>query len=396
MNVLLILFFVLIAFSFIYNAVKSYQEYLKKQRNPGTVRKGAQLVVADPYTGSKLAPNVSTFIQRAITKEHFYTNDLGFRVERKGLKQSVPVDIAFIGCSWVMGVGVEYEQTYVYKVSKMLNANVANLGVGTYSITQAIRILEKNIDLLKPRIIVYGFLNGHISRDFRTNTFEGILRRPIYVYYKNKKKIQIMEPRYNPSNKCLETYSYYKMYPSIPHDYSFKDIYGYTIRQIIKLNSMVSNGAITNLILKRLGLKRWRYGDSYLEENRKTIINDAISRLHHLSQKYSSKVLIHNLFHYKMLDMHNKQSVRDKYKADTKKDLELFGKAIKSEGAKDIFFVSIDQEKELYDNWLKKNGFKYGHYLEAIHLPGTNHPNEIGNGIIAESIAKQIKKYCVL
>ena len=117
MNVLLILFFVLIAFSFIYNAVKSYQEYLKKQRNPGTVRKGAQLVVADPYTGSKLAPNVSAFIQRAITKEHFYTNDLGFRVERKGLKQSVPVDIAFIGCSWVMGVGVEYEQTYVYKVT---------------------------------------------------------------------------------------------------------------------------------------------------------------------------------------------------------------------------------------------------------------------------------------
>jgi len=161
MNILLITLIAVSVLVFVYfvrNAIKSYQEYICRQKIPGSTTKGPQLYEAVPYEGSKLAANVSVFIQRRVTKEYVFTNNLGFRVEKNDLQQLAPVDIAFIGCSWVMGVGVEYKETFVSKVSKALNVNIANLGVGSYSIIQAVRRLEKNIEFLRPRIIYYGFL----------------------------------------------------------------------------------------------------------------------------------------------------------------------------------------------------------------------------------------------
>ena len=96
------------------------------------------------------------------------------------------------------------------------------------------------------------------------------------------------------------------------------------------------------------------------------------------------------------MDVNNNQSVIDDYESVFAKDLELFREAIKAEGSRNIIYLPSDLEKELYDNWLMKNGFKYGHYNEAIHLPDNNHPNKVGHSIIAESIVKQIKKYSVL
>ena len=399
MNVLLIILiavFVLVFVQLVRNAIESYQEYLCGQKRPWPITKGPQLYVADPYYGSKLAPNVSVFIQRRVTKEHVFTNNLGFRTENKDLQQQVPVDIAFIGCSWVMGDGVEYEATFVSKVSKALNVNVANLGVGGYSITQAVRRLEKNIDFLRPRIILYCFLSLHINRAFKTNAHAGIIRRPVYVYYKNKKKIQMLEVGFNLSKKYIEKLSYYKMYPSTLHDYSFKDIYVFTIKQIMELVVMIRNGSIRNIILRKLGLKRWSYADGSLEENRKTVIYNAVKKLQILSREYGCMVMIHSLFYYNRMDVNNKQSVVDNCEGNSAKDSELFREAIKTEGSRNIIYLSSDLEKELYDNWLMKNGFKYGHYNEAIHLPDNNHPNKVGHSIIAESIVKQIKKYSVL
>jgi hypothetical protein len=186
------------------------------------------------------------------------------------------------------------------------------------------------------------------------------------------------------------------MYPSILHDYSYKDIYIFTKRQIMKLIVMINNGAIRNFVMGKLGLKRWSYADSSLVENRRTVICDAVKNLQILSRKYGCMVFIHNIFFYNKMDVNNKQSVIDNWESVSAKDSEIFREAIKAEGTRDIVYVSSEQERKLYDNWLKKNGFKYAHYNEAIHLPDNNHPNEIGHSIIAESIVKQLKKYSVL
>ncbi|MGE4553377.1 MAG: hypothetical protein AB7D57_09700, partial [Desulfovibrionaceae bacterium] len=58
---------------------QAHVAYAAAQREE--TRAGAQAIyVGDPEVGLVLGPNVSTFMQRAHTAEHFFTNDLGERV----------------------------------------------------------------------------------------------------------------------------------------------------------------------------------------------------------------------------------------------------------------------------------------------------------------------------
>jgi len=399
MNILVIILIAVSTLVFVFfvrNAISSYQEYLCGQKRPGEVRKGPLLYEPDSYTGSKLASNVSVFIQRRITKEHVYTNDMGFRIEKPGLIQKTPVDIVFLGCSTVMGVGVEYETTFVSKISKIQDVNVANLGVGSHGLQQFVRNLEKNVKDLKPSMVVLCYGHGHTDRAFKVNAFASILRRPIYVYHKNKDTLIIREPKYNPPVSLVNKLSDLMMYPNIPHIFSFKDIILYMQKEILMKYVTIRNGALLNLFLNKLGLKKWQYADSSLEKNRRRVIFDAVQKLNKLSKEFGFAVLIHNYFPYSHFDFDVNEKKQEVSNRLASIDTGLFQEAINITNADNIFYEAPDLEKELYDDWMHNNGFDEGHYKDAFHLPDNNHPNEIGHSIIAESIVKQLKKYSVI
>lgn len=98
---------------------------------------------------SQLLKDNNWWSRRRIT---YCFNDHGFRCDNF-IKESQ--SIMFLGCSFTFGVGVFYEDTYGYNVSKQLNLKNINLGIPGTSSNTAFRLGSYWIPILKPKIVIY-------------------------------------------------------------------------------------------------------------------------------------------------------------------------------------------------------------------------------------------------
>jgi hypothetical protein len=93
------------------------------------------------------------------------TDPNGFRIPRS--EPAAPVrggGVVAIGCSCTYGHGVAAESSYVYQAGQLLGLEPCNLGVCAYSSVTSLLLLERHIERLQPRVVVYGFGNFHLER----------------------------------------------------------------------------------------------------------------------------------------------------------------------------------------------------------------------------------------
>jgi hypothetical protein len=97
---------------------------------------------------------------------HLYHNRRSARVNGPGEEVEGSVDIMTVGCSFSYGYGFENELTYTERLGRLLRKRVINLSLGSYGTVQALQMLRRNKDL-RPKLVIYGFMNAHLGRNLR-------------------------------------------------------------------------------------------------------------------------------------------------------------------------------------------------------------------------------------
>ena len=331
---------------------------------------GDIIYIPDPYFGSTLAPNAHCHIQREVTSEHIYTNDLGWR-ENAAAQKATERDIAFIGCSWPMGVGVQSKYCFAQKTAHNLKKNVANLGVGSYSLIQAIRRLENNIDTIKPKVVILSYGHWLVNRCFKSNAMGGIIIRPIYKQNQDG-FLQIV----NPSNPSIRDFNRYVTLHR-------KDRLNFFETLEFKILGFRINLQIRHYGLQKLRGFRYIHGssDARFFKYRQYVLKQEAKRLVELCEQHNTKLLI---FHLSPYVMKNEQDC-----FEIKQD-DAFWKSIKTEYPH-VHYEPPDTMDGLIQSLVKKFG-NQRNLLDEIHCPDNNHPNEKGHQLIADAIIKSIKK----
>ena len=80
-----------------------------------------------------LKKNYSDISQYGYKKPHICTNEFRLKVDCKNINNSKNYDIGILGDSFVEGVGLEYNKTFVGILDLKENLSIANLGTGSYS-----------------------------------------------------------------------------------------------------------------------------------------------------------------------------------------------------------------------------------------------------------------------
>lgn len=119
----------------------------------------------DPYTGNTFKPDYQIFIDYPEYKHWERTVDLGYGVGfvDDGINGSVYA--VAIGDSFTEGVGVPLEEKWTELLEGNLGKDVVNMGVGSFSATQAVRQFEKFGSGLNPEVVIYQFNPTDFSED---------------------------------------------------------------------------------------------------------------------------------------------------------------------------------------------------------------------------------------
>ncbi len=143
-----------------------YATYGYKNKIPLTFV-GDWPLAADPELGFAAAKNAVTSWQLPKRKIAFdlYTDTRGARVDQAGQQTPEQVTILTLGGSFSAGWGLENDQTYSAILGRSLGVPVANFAYHSYGTVQAWQLLERHADHLKPRIIIYGFIEDHLRRN---------------------------------------------------------------------------------------------------------------------------------------------------------------------------------------------------------------------------------------
>ena len=98
--------------------------------------------------------------QRALMEEYGWTrenvsytfNAEGFRAEE--FTDGVNDSVLFLGCSHTVGIGVDLESSWAYKVAHSLGLRRYNLGIGAGSADTCFRLAHHWIPLLRPKYVM--------------------------------------------------------------------------------------------------------------------------------------------------------------------------------------------------------------------------------------------------
>jgi hypothetical protein len=137
---------------------------------------GDWMMAEDPEIGYVAAKNASS-LRRLLAvlpggahgfadPYHVYTDARGARVNERGEQTPSRVDLLTVGCSFSWGHGLENESTFTEQLKRRLGVSGANLALASYSGLHALQMLKRNLDL-KPKVIVYGYMDQHLKRNLR-------------------------------------------------------------------------------------------------------------------------------------------------------------------------------------------------------------------------------------
>jgi lysophospholipase L1-like esterase len=127
--------------------------------------------VADSELLFKMRPHVDFVADHPDYHVRVKTNlnlpDIGFR----GGSIGGTAWAAAVGDSFTFGVGVDHEDTWVYRLAQLLQREVVNLGIPAQGPPQYTRVLKRYALSLHPRVVFYGFYFNDLdaaNRFYRT------------------------------------------------------------------------------------------------------------------------------------------------------------------------------------------------------------------------------------
>lgn len=150
----------------------------------------------DEEIGFRLTPNSEGFHILDKLRVPFKIDRFGFRIPISQSKETEIKNhgIIGIGCSFMFGHGIAAEETIVYLLGQELDLPAYNLGVGVYSTYASYLWLKRNIEILKPSIVIYGFNNFHISRSLSpVAVIQGSILFQAFIFQKGN-NIQVRSP----------------------------------------------------------------------------------------------------------------------------------------------------------------------------------------------------------
>ena len=101
-------------------------------------------------------------------KFDYIINEEGYRTYSLDKKTdfSKPI-IMFVGGSFTFGANLPYNETFTYKIEKLLDDKfeVLNFGVSAYGTSQSYITMKRYFEKYNPVAVVYVFIGGHLSRN---------------------------------------------------------------------------------------------------------------------------------------------------------------------------------------------------------------------------------------
>jgi hypothetical protein len=131
---------------------------------------GDGTAVYDPEIGLVPRPSAHTrhiypaIADRAAFEFDIYTDDRGARVDGPGQRSAARYDFVTVGDSFTWAYALANQDSYAAKLGRELGASVANFAMASYGTIQSLQILERNLDL-KPRLVIYGIIAHHLERN---------------------------------------------------------------------------------------------------------------------------------------------------------------------------------------------------------------------------------------
>jgi len=131
---------------------------------------GDGLVIFDPEIGAIANPNshnrriYPAIKDRKAFAFDVYTDGRGARVDEPGQRSLARVDILAVGDSFTWGYALANPQTYASRLGREFKASLSNLAMASYGTTQSLQILRRNRDLA-PKLVVYGMIAHHFERN---------------------------------------------------------------------------------------------------------------------------------------------------------------------------------------------------------------------------------------
>ncbi len=314
------------------------------------------LYQSDKRTGYRYAPHVNLVDERGVP---YFTDCLGLRAAEPTTTTG-QVHLAFLGCSWAAAFGLDYKKSFTYLVEQQLGQKAANLGCGSYSLLQAIRLLEMHIACLRPQIVIMLYGPWQTNRCFRGDGFErAFIRRPIYMLNKE-------------GTPCLVELQY--VVPS------------FAMRWAIQVPGLLSLLNALYFKTKKYDARRRDYtyvkkADDY--RMRSFVIADCLKRITDLQQQWRFKFIVHFLYPI------NSRNRLAGYLPLMAMDNEIMKNFIK--GLDGCYVSPVSQEVALYEQWLRVNRSGADFDVGLFAIPNDGHPNEIGREIIARSIMDNIQ-----
>ncbi len=122
----------------------------------------------DDETGWSYIPGLSREISAGTGSIRIAFDRNGIRVPAaETLLSPTAPSVLFIGCSYTMGHGLNYEESFVGKFGKRVGNSyqMINAGVQAYGTDQALLTLKRIAPQFNTRVVVYTFIEDHITRN---------------------------------------------------------------------------------------------------------------------------------------------------------------------------------------------------------------------------------------
>ena len=162
--------------------------------------------------GHRMVPHYSETLSKAEYTSLIQINSMGFRDREYGEKSEEALRIMVLGDSFLVSMGVQYEEMFTTRLEDMLNEQygaervieVVNAASDGYSPYQYLLMLQEKGHEIKPDIVLVAF---YIGNDFhpRKVRHKGIRSEKLSV---GKRKFSLKKDVLYPANDFLESHSH--------------------------------------------------------------------------------------------------------------------------------------------------------------------------------------------
>lgn len=337
------------------------------------------LYVNDSYLGAKLAANADFVIQRDISRDHVLTNDRGWRVARKNEKAG-PADAVVMGCSWAMGVGGDYEGSIPAYLEHSLGKRVVNLGVGSYSLFQSVRLLCREISIIKPKLVIMPFGSWLIDRCLKEPE-SAMSYRPILV--KNKEGAIISIAPDNPPEFMARHYKFIAECLSKTKRAVLKSLYKLYLTGLKNFGKLIH--LRKRILYNLLGKTMFIRFNPKSGADRSAVLTHCFDMLEKACREYGCRIFIYHLYPYRSYQQ----------RADIlETDRVLIQKLV--DGHEAMEYVDWRDMKQALDAFSKSKNLSFEAAVEKyINWSDNNHPTPLGYKLIADGIVSNLSNVAI-